>query len=58
MSTYDGAYSKGNADYGARVCSCQDDRINNFCRYHGKYRNGSFKQSEEFKELKIKLGVS
>jgi hypothetical protein len=58
MSTYDGAYSKKNADAGARVCCCYEERINNFCRFHGKYRDGGFKQSEEYKQLKIKLGVS
>lgn len=58
MSTYDGAYSKENADSGARLCSCHDDRVNDFCSYHGKYKDGSFKQSKEYKELKIKLVVS
>ena len=58
MSTYDGSYSKESCDYGTRVCCCKEESINDFCRYHGKYRDGSFKQSEEYKELKIKLGVS
>jgi hypothetical protein len=57
MSTYDGAYSNRNADYGARVCCCGEE-VNDFCRYHGKYGDGSFKQSEEHRQLKIKLGVS
>lgn len=53
MSTYDGAYTKRNHDNGARVCSCYDDRVNNFCRFHGKYKEeGSFKQSEEYQQLK------
>ena len=55
MSTYDGAYSKGNSDYGARVCCCEEDNVNDFCGYHGKYGDGSFKQSKEYEELKIKL---
>ncbi len=58
MSTYDGAYSKKNSNDGTKVCSCYVERINNFCQFHGEYRDGSFKQSREYKELKIKLGVS
>ncbi len=58
MSTYDGAYSRKNSDDGERVCSCYEDRINDFCRFHGKFRDGSFKQSEEYRQLKIKLGMT
>lgn len=56
LSTYDGAYSNRNADDGVRVCSC-GEQVNEFCSFHGKYRDGSFKRSEEYKQLKIKLGV-
>lgn len=57
MSTYDGAYSKKSSESGAKVCCCSTESVNDFCSYHGKYRDGSFKQSEEHKNLKIKLGV-
>jgi hypothetical protein len=36
MSTYEGAYSKGNSDNGAKICCCYDDRVNSFCPYHGE----------------------
>jgi hypothetical protein len=36
MSTYDGAYSNRNSDYGAKICSCYEDRVNSFCPYHGE----------------------
>lgn len=55
MSTYNGAYSNDNHVNGARACSCYDERVNDFCCWHGKYRDGSFKESEEFKHLKEKL---
>jgi hypothetical protein len=53
MTTYDEAYSNRIVDCGTRLCSCYDDRVNDFCSYHGKYRDGSFEQSEEYKNLKL-----
>ena len=55
MSTYDGAYTNRNSDNGAKICCCKEDKINDFCIYHGKYGDGSFKDSDEYKELVIKL---
>ena len=55
MSTYDGAYLNGNCDQGARVCCCKEDSVNGFCIYHGKYGDGSFKGSEEYKKLIVKI---
>lgn len=55
MSTYDGAYTKRNSEKGAKICCCKEDSVNNFCTYHGKYGDGSFKQSEEHKQLVVKI---
>ena len=55
MSTYDGAYTNRNSDNGVKICSCKEDKVNGFCPYHGKYGDGSFKDSDEYKELVIKL---
>ena len=55
MSTYDGAYSKSSSRNGANVCCCEEDKVNDFCEDHGKYRDGYFKQSAEYKQLVIKL---
>lgn len=55
MSTYDGAYSNRNHDQGARVCCCKEDSVIDFCMYHGKYSDGSFKGSEECKQLITKI---
>ncbi|WP_091019891.1 MULTISPECIES: hypothetical protein [Paenibacillus] len=55
MSTYDGAYTNKNADYGILKICCCNEEVNDFCDYHGKYKDGGFKKSKEYIELKKKL---
>lgn len=54
MSTYDGAYGNGRGGtiYPGGwndICTCEEDRVNEWCGFHGKYKDGYYKEEEEEK---------
>ncbi|MGI8362724.1 hypothetical protein [Bacillus cereus] len=52
MSTYDGAYGRNTG--WAKICSCEDGKVNNWCPYHGKHKNG-YDPSLDDEPIEVKL---